>query len=98
MGMSFEHQPPKIVICREQKKVMGGTSGNKAQVTLIACVSVTGQAIPPFITFKAKMLNHDWTKREVPGTRYGLSDKGWVDTYLFKKWLKDYLLEHTVPG
>ena len=35
---------------------------------------------------------------EVPGTRYGLSDTGWVDTYLFKKWLKDHLLEHAVAS
>ena len=29
------------------------------------------------------MLNLDWAKGEVPGTRYGLSTTGWVDTHLF---------------
>jgi len=98
MGMPFDHHPPKVVTCRGQKKVRSRTSGNKAKVTVIACVSATGQAITPFVIFDAKMLNHDWTKGEVPGTRYGLSAKGLVDTYLFKKWLKNHLLEHAVPG
>ena len=61
-------------------------------------MSAAGQAIPPFVIFYAKMLNHDWTVGEVPGTRYGLSDTGWVDTYLLKKWLKEHLLEHAVAS
>ena len=68
-----------------QKKVRTRTSENKSQVTVITCVSVTGQVIPPFVIFDAKMLNLDWAKGEVPGTRYGLSATGWVDTHLFKK-------------
>ena len=92
--MPFDHRPPKVVTSVGQKKVRSRTSGNKSQVTVIACVSAAGQVIPPFVIFDAKMLNHNWTIGEVPGTRYGLSDTGWVDTYLFKRWLKDNLLEH----
>ena len=44
------------------------------------------------------MLNHDRTVGDVPGTRCGLSDTVWVDTYLFKKWLKKHLLEHAVAS
>lgn len=97
-GMPFDHRPPKVVTSVGQKKVRSRTSGNKSQVTVIACVSAAGQVIPPFVIFDAKMLNHDWTIGEVPGTRYGLSDTGWVDTYLFKRWLKDHLLEHAVAS
>ena len=44
-------------------------------------MSAVGQAMPPFVIFDAaKMLNHD----EEPGTRYGLNDTGWADTYLLK--------------
>jgi len=53
-GMPFDHCPPKVVTCRGQKKVRSRTSGNKAQVTVIACVNATGQAIPPFVIFDAK--------------------------------------------
>ena len=62
------------------------SSGNKSQVTVVACVNAIGQCLPPFIIFHAKNLNLDWTKGEVPGTMYGLSDSGWIDMVLFKEW------------
>ena len=95
-GMPLEHHPPKVVAKKSQKKVRCRTSGNKSQITVIGCISATGQAIPPFVIFDAKSLNMDWTKGEIPGTTYGLSDKGWVDTELFKGWLTDHLLKHAV--
>ena len=69
---------------------------NKSQITVIGCVSATGQALPPFVIFDAKSLNMEWRKGEIPGTTYGLSDKGWVDKELFKGWLTDHLLTYAV--
>ena len=95
-GMPLDHRPPKVVTKKGQKKVRCRTSGNKSQITVIGCVSATGQAIPPFVIFDAKSLNMEWRKGEIPGTTYGLSDKGWVDAELFKGWLTDHLLKHAV--
>ena len=94
--MPLDHHPPKIVTTRGQKKVRCRTSGNRSQITVIACVSAVGQVIPPFVIFDSKSLNQQWTKGEVVGTRYGLSSSGWVDTELFKAWLKDHLLKYAV--
>ena len=70
------------------------TSGNKSQVTIVACINAIGQCLPPFIIFDAKNLNMDWAKREVPGTTYGLSNSGWIDMVLFKKWFFHHFLYH----
>ena len=51
--------------------------------------------MPPFIIFDAKNLNMEWTKGEVPGTTYGLSDSGWIDSELFKQWFFQHFLHHT---
>ena len=51
----------------------------------MACVSASGQAVPPYVIFDTKQLNHAWTEGEVPGTRYGLSNKGWTDNALFRE-------------
>ena len=48
--------------------------------------------------FWGKVLNLQWTVGEVPGTYYGMSDKGWTDQKLFKHWLKDHFLQYTVPN
>jgi len=74
--------------------VRSRTSDNKSQITVIACVSAVGHVIPPFVIFDAKGLNYQWTVGEVVGIRYKLSSNGWVDTVLFKTWLKDHLLKY----
>lgn len=50
-GMPLDHRPPKVVTKKGQKKVRCRTSGNKSQITVISCVSATGQVVPPFVIF-----------------------------------------------
>jgi len=40
---------PRVVALKGQKKVRYRTSGNKNQVTVIACISAHGQVMPPFV-------------------------------------------------
>ena len=82
-GMPLDHRPPKIVTQRGHKKVRYRSAGNKSQITVIGCVSATGHAVPPFVIWDAKSMNKEWTNGEIPGTTYGLSNKGWVDSELF---------------
>jgi len=58
------------------EKDKGNTSGNKSLIITVACINAIGQTIPSFINFDAKNLNMEWTREEVPGTTYGLSDSG----------------------
>lgn len=60
------------------KKVRSHTSGNKSQTTILACANAAGQAIPSMVIFDLKNLQQQLTEGEVPGTLYGLSDKGWI--------------------
>ena len=45
-GMAYEHRPPKVVTLK-------GTSGNKAQTMVVACVNAIGRAIPPYVIYNA---------------------------------------------
>ena len=92
-GMPFDPRPPKVAAPKGLKKVRYRSSGQKGQVT-VGCAS--GQAIPTFVIFDAKQLNLLWTKGEVPGTRYGLSDSGWIDQELFHGWFAEHFLQHAV--
>jgi len=96
-GMPLTPRTPNIVTHSGQKKVRYRTSGKKEQITVIACANAAGQAIPPMIIFEGKYLNHEWTIGEVPGTKYGMSEKGWTDQELFMYWLKHFL-DHAVPA
>ena len=95
-GIALDGHAPKVVAKRGQKKVRYRTSGNKSQITVIACVSASGQCIPPFVIFDVERLNMEWRKDEVVGTTYGLSTKSRVDSELFRSWLVEHFLIHAV--
>ena len=96
-GMPLSPHTPNIVTQNGQKKVHYRTSGKKEQITIIACANAAGQAIPPMIIFEGKYLNHEWTIGEVPGTIYGMSEKGWTDQELFMLWLKHFKAMLSLP-
>ena len=95
-GMPLEPRPPKVIRKRGQKKVRYQTSGQKQQITVIGCGSATGHVIPPFVVFAPKHLNYLWMKNEVPGTRFAVSDNGWVNNELFSFFLTKHFMENAV--
>ena len=95
-GMPLEPRPPKVITKKGQKKVRYQTSGQKQQITVIGCGSATGHVIPPFVVFAAKHLNYLWMKNEVPGTRFAVSDNGWVNNELFSFFLTKHFMENAV--
>ena len=88
-GLPLNPRPRKVVAYEGQKKVRYQCSGSKSQITILGCCNATGQVIPLFVIFDAKQLNH-WTRGEVSGTRYGLSDSGWTDQALFYGWPEEH--------
>ena len=44
-GLSLSHKPPKVVVKAGQKHPYAVTSGNKAQITVLACASASGYTI-----------------------------------------------------
>lgn len=93
-GMQLDHRAPRVVVPLTQKHPYTVTSGCKTQITVLACVSAAGYAIPPFVIYDRKSLNVEWTANEVPGTAYGLSERGWIDSELFMGWFYHHFLMH----
>lgn len=97
-GIPLDPKQLKVVSAKGAKKVRQVSSGNKTQITILGCVSATGQAIPPMVIFQGKNFNHSLSHGEVPGTLYGTSDSGWMDHELFASWFQSHFLEHAVPS
>lgn len=96
-GVPFDYKAPNILGPREF--VIGSLARRgRFYSTVVICASAVGQALPPMIIFDAQNLNHAWTKDEVPGTRYRLSDNGWINTDLFEGWLVEHFIQYAVPG
>lgn len=73
------------------------TGSDKSQITILACAKAAGCCIPPMVVFDHKTLNPELAVGEVPGTFYGLSDSGWMDSELFEGWFKNHFLRHAPP-
>lgn len=93
-GMPLQHRPGKRIALRGQKHVNVLTSGNKTNITVLACVSASGFVMPPMVIYSRKNLNPELTRGEVDGTIYGLSSSGWIDSELFSDWFRNHFLEY----
>ena len=84
-GMPLDHKQPKRIAPKGMRKVHGVSSGNKSQITVVACGNAAGQMIPPMVIFKGEKFNHEWSVGEAPDTLYGMSENGWIDQELYYK-------------
>ena len=75
----------------------GPSSGNKTQITILACANAMGNMLPPMVIFKGEHFNNDWAKGEVPNTWYIMSPNGWIDQKLFTEWLQK-LFNPNIPS
>ena len=50
----------------------------------------------PTVLFDAKKISHALRSEEIPGTSYGHSNKGWMNTNLYKLWVRDHFIKHAV--
>ena len=96
-GFSLDPKTGKLVGLKGIKEFNVITSGDKSQLTVLACVCASGYPIPPFIIFDRKRLKPEHTVGEISGTLYGLSSKGWVDSDLFEEWFTHHFLLHVPP-
>ena len=76
-----------------KKNPTAPSSGDKAQITMVACVSAAGSFMPSMVILDRKTLPPRFTEGEVPGTAYGMSAKGWIDQELFDGWFGTHFFE-----
>ena len=93
-GFPLDPKPLKIIDSRGSKNPYCISSGSKSQVSIAACVSAAGQSLPPYIIWKRKTMSPDMAVGELPGTEYGLSEKGWMNGDLFRAWFRKIFLRY----
>ena len=56
-GMPLDSKQLKRVAPKGLKKVYGPSSGNKTQITILACANAMGNMLPPMVIFKGERFN-----------------------------------------
>ena len=95
--MPLMHKPLKVVAGVGQKHPYSIAGSDRSQITILACANAAGYCIPPMVVFDCKTLNPELAIAKVPGTFYGLSDSGWMDSELFERCFKNHFLPHAPP-
>ena len=91
-GMPLSPKSVKAVARTGAKDVWATSGDTRSNITVLACSCASGVTIPPFVIFDRKTLNPELTTGEVPGTKYGLSAKGWINRELFMHWFYQHFL------
>lgn len=87
----------KVMISKYEKKEHTSQPGSREWVTLIECISQSGQALPPYMIFKAKHFQNTWFKALNGQKGYiSVSDNGWTSNEIGLKWLTDCFHPNTV--
>ena len=89
-GIPLQHHPGKRIAVKGQKHVNVISSGNKTHITVLACVSASGYALPPMVIYKRKNLTPELIRGEIEGAIYGLSSSA----DLFYEWFHQHFLEY----
>lgn len=74
--LALDPKPLKTVNPKGSKHPSTITCGTKQQITIVGCVRADGQSMPPMVIWNRKKLPIELSNDEVPGTIYGLSEKG----------------------
>jgi len=93
-GFPLNPKLPKGIFEVGTKNAAAVNSGNKAQITVLACVSAAGHCLPPMVIFDREKFPIELANGEIPGTIYGFSPNGWIDQDLFEKWFSQHFLRY----
>ena len=96
-GMPLNPKGVKVIAKTGSKDVSSVSGETKSQITVLACTCANGTYIPPFVLFDRKTLNPELTTGEIPGTLYGMSDTGWMNSEFFMYWFYNHFL-NSIPS
>ena len=66
-GIPLDSKPSSVIAPVGCKHVSCMRSGDKTQITVVACCSASESVIPPLVVFDRKFLKPEYTYGEVPG-------------------------------
>ena len=99
-GITLIHTPPQVVAGAEFLPNYV-TSGKSVTTTILRCGIAIGTTIPPYYALAGKRLLLELLKDAAPGTDASMSDSGWSNTDIFRRFLMEHFIKyipHREPG
>lgn len=91
-GLQYVVKPAKVVTELGKKYIYRRSYSEKGETqTLIGCICADGSWLPPTIIFKGIRWNDQLKKNCLPNTQVKLSERGWINSELFKQWFQFFI-------
>lgn len=84
------HHQQRVLARKGERRVHIIAPEHAENVTVVACGSAIGQAIPPMVLFKGKRCKDEWKEDMPPGTVIQMTPKGSMTKSVFCKWLQHF--------
>jgi hypothetical protein len=72
----------KVLVGKDDRRDYRGTGTKRTMVTVIECVSASGEYLKPMIIWPAYTHRSIWTTYPTPGWFYALSKTGYNDSFI----------------
>lgn len=84
-------QTANVVVDITMEKTYEAQLGRQEWVTVIECISVTGEKIPPFVILKGENIMTSWIPTNISdGWKFGCNSTGWTNNFYGVEWIKHF--------
>lgn len=92
-GLSIVQSKVPSVIARKGKRQVAAISSAErgSLVTVVTCMSATGNFVPPMLIFPRKNLSSQLMRGAPPGSISACHPSGWIQSQLFTDWFQHFL-------
>ena len=94
-GFPLGGKPRKVIAkkgIKSPQSLVGGSG--RDNITVQTCISGSGDLLPPYIVYAGKRLMANSVNGGPFGSRYSVTENGWMDTVTFIDWLQHHFIEY----
>ncbi|KAG5281599.1 hypothetical protein AALO_G00074160 [Alosa alosa] len=90
------HSKQRILCHKGQRCVYAQQVTTREHITVHCCANAAGESIPPFVIFRGSFPSTAYGLEGPQNALYGVSEKGYMDSDLFLKWLGHFVMIEVV--
>lgn len=89
---SVQHKSVRVVCLKGKREIHKLSSAEKGRlVTIVACMSASGNYVPPMLVFPRKRMKQELLDGAPPGSIACCHTSGWIQTDLFTQWMAHFI-------
>ena len=94
VGVGLDFRPSKVVASRKAHSLWSVNSGDKTNITVLACGAADGIMCPPMVIYKGLRENKVLKETAPDGWLVKFSPSGWINSVLFEQWFEELFIPY----